>query len=172
MIMVPVSNEYLPPFEEMLTEYLSLGELYVPYGGKLGQWWQSPSEYISFWQELSLGPKPELNLVRTDCFWLLEQDRLLGDMRFRHNLNPALENDGGHIGYCVRPSERNRGLATKILSFGLEHARSFGLTRVLLTCKAQNSASIRVIERNGGIYADSCNLADGSLNNRYWITLH
>jgi predicted acetyltransferase len=168
---VPVSYEYLDHFEEMLAEYAALGEAYLPYSAKLGEWWDDPSEYITFWQKLRTDALPDLNLVRTDSLWLLENSRIVGDVRLRHTLNENLSRNGGHIGYCVRPRERNRGLATSILGFALSQARSLGLDKVLLTCDSQNTPSIRVIEKNGGIFMDDCVLDNGSINKRFWISL-
>lgn len=168
---VPISHEHLGHFEEMLAEYASLGEPYLPYSAKLGEWWNDPSEYISFWQKLRFDPNPDLNLVRTDSLWLLENSLIVGDVRLRHTLNENLMRNGGHIGYCVRPTERNRGVATSILEFALSQARTLGLSKVLLTCDSQNLASIRVIEKNGGIFSDDCVLDSGSINKRFWINL-
>lgn len=168
---IPASLEYLDAFREMLDEYEAGGENYALYRNKLGTWWNNPSEFISFWQRLAIAPMPELHLVQTDSFWLLEESRILGDVRFRHNLNERLERDGGHIGYCVRPSGRNKGLATVLLKFALSHGYALGKRKVLLTCNKSNRASVKVIERNGGIFADESILDDGSVNNRYWINL-
>jgi predicted acetyltransferase len=72
--------------------------------------------------------------------------------------------EGGHIGYSVRPSARRRGHATEALRQAIPRARSLGLPRLLLTCLETNVASRKVIERNGGVYEDTRN---GT--RRYWI---
>ncbi len=56
----------------------------------------------------------------------------------------------GHIGYSVVPWKRNRGYATRALQLILPHARAEGLPYVELTTDADNLASRRVIEANGG----------------------
>ncbi len=171
MKVIPIALEYLDAFQDMLVEYESRGEAYSLYSRKLGEWWNNPAEFISFWQRLATAPLPDLSLVQTDSFWLIDDSRILGDVRFRHTLNEQLKRDGGHIGYCVRPTERNNGLATILLKFALDHARALDNEKVLLTCSKGNLASIRVIEKNGGIFADQAILDDGSVNNRYWIDL-
>jgi predicted acetyltransferase len=57
----------------------------------------------------------------------------------------------GQIGYGVRPSARGRGLATWALEQVLRHAKEAGLEGVLLVCKDNNAASIKTIERCGGV---------------------
>jgi predicted acetyltransferase len=56
----------------------------------------------------------------------------------------------GHIGYSVVPWKRNRGYATKALELLLPRAKAQGLPYVELTTDADNLASRRVIEANGG----------------------
>jgi predicted acetyltransferase len=56
----------------------------------------------------------------------------------------------GHIGYSVVPWKRQRGYGTRALQLLLPQARAEGLAFVELTTDADNIASRRVIEANGG----------------------
>lgn len=56
----------------------------------------------------------------------------------------------GHIGYSVVPWKRRRGYATRALESLLPEARDEGLAYVELVADADNIASKRVIEVNGG----------------------
>lgn len=56
----------------------------------------------------------------------------------------------GHIGYSVVPWKQRRGYATQALRELLPEARKEGLAYVELTTDADNVASRRVIEANGG----------------------
>ena len=56
----------------------------------------------------------------------------------------------GHIGYSVVPWKRQKGYATRALQLLLPQARAEGLPFVELTTEAENIASRRVIEANGG----------------------
>jgi predicted acetyltransferase len=97
---------------------------------------------------------------------------LLGVANLRHTLNPTLEDIGGHIGYSIRPSERGKGYGTLILARTLEHARTLGLSRVLLTCDPDNIPSVRVILRNGGVLtSEGYSPAHDRRISRYWIAL-
>jgi predicted acetyltransferase len=91
-------------------------------------------------------------------------------VRLRLQLTPALEVEGGHIGYDVRPSFRRQGFGTAALRLVLPEARRLGLLRVRLTVDADNLASVRVIERNGGILSgQAVSERTGKLICQYWL---
>ena len=94
---------------------------------------------------------------------------LAGRVSVRHEFNDFLAAYGGHIGYCVRPRFRRRGLATEILGQALIIARAHGVDRVLVTCDEDNLASAKVIESHGGVLEDRRLDPDGVLKRRYWI---
>ena len=106
--------------------------------------------------------------------WYVEGSEFLGSLHIRHHLNANLEKVGGHIGCAVRPSARGRGHATAILAAGLDHIRAhLPLTRVLLTVSPANAASIRVIEKNGGVRTAAIRhiWIPGETALHYWIDL-
>lgn len=112
--------------------------------------------------------------VPTTTYWLVraETGEILGSSRLRHYLNALLENEGGNIGYDVRPSERSKGYATRMLALTLDKARELGLSRVLVTCDTANRASARVIQKNGGRFVDEVTgRSAGQPVSRYWIEL-
>ena len=115
---------------------------------------------------------PNPDWVEAEQFMLVREgdSRVLGMIHFRHYLNEALAISGGHIGYGVRPSERRRGYAAKMLSLCLEKCRERGLDKVLLTCDAINEASRRTILSCGGVFESEI-LDGGKRKERYWITI-
>jgi predicted acetyltransferase len=82
--------------------------------------------------------------------WLMDGTDYLGTVIIRHRLTPALEREGGHIGYHVVPGHRRRGHATQMLAQAKPVCRQLGLTELLVTCAVENLGSRRVIEANGG----------------------
>ncbi|MFF0253458.1 GNAT family N-acetyltransferase [Micromonospora zamorensis] len=117
-------------------------------------------------------PATPLDAARVPCTyrWIVEDDRVLGGIALRHELNDYLLRVAGHIGYGIRPSARRRGLATWALGRILAEARALGLGRVLLVCEAGNVASSRTIERCGGVLEGILD-SDFGPARRYWITL-
>jgi predicted acetyltransferase len=102
--------------------------------------------------------------------WMADGDRILGGISLRHTLNAFLLDCGGHIGYGVRPSARGQGLAGWALTGMFDEARKLGLERVLITCRPDNLASQRTIEKAGGVFEDVRGIGDHEVR-RYWIDL-
>lgn len=111
-------------------------------------------------------------LVPKTHLWALAEEEFVGRISIHHELTDALRIEGGHIGYDTVPSFRRRGVATEMLRQALPVARAIGLTAVLLTCDDTNVASIRVIERNGGLLWETKSLdSSRPLKRYYWLTL-
>ena len=116
---------------------------------------------------------PEGLVLATQYVLVRESDgRLLGMLQLRHYLNDYLARYAGHIGYSVRPCERRRGYAKRMLAMALGEAKKLGLERVMISCAVGNEASRRTILANGGVYENSVwDEVDGEMLERYWITL-
>jgi len=107
--------------------------------------------YVRRLDEKSRGIGLRPGHVPQTTFWLVRGGTtIVATSRLRHRLTPALEQEGGHIGYDVSPSERRKGYGTRLLALTLEKARARGLQRVLVTCDTDNVASARIIQKNGG----------------------
>jgi len=111
--------------------------------------------------------------VPTTTYWLLRgRQKVVARSSLRHRLTEHLAYEGGHIGYGVRPSERGKGYGTAVCRLTLEKARALGLPRVLITCDADNPASARIIEKNGGVLENVVRSRQtGKMKRRYWIDL-
>lgn len=72
----------------------------------------------------------------------------------RHTLNEFLK-DLGNCGYSVRPSERKKGYATEMLFQLLQTAKEAKMKELHISVEKENTASIKVILKNGGIYERS-----------------
>lgn len=98
--------------------------------------------------------------------------RIVGMLDIRHELNEALLNYFGNIGYSIRPTERQKGYAILQLQLAKEICRSMGMKRILISCHKNNSASAKVIMRNGGDFENEViDHRNGAIFQRYWIEL-
>ena len=109
-------------------------------------------------------------LVPESIYWLIDDDEYIGRLSFRHELNDWLRLVGGHIGYEIRPSKRQRGYGKEILRLGLEKVKEYGLPRVLVTCDEDNIGSKKIIEHNGGTFENAVEIeGEPARKLRYWI---
>ena len=101
----------------------------------------------------------------------IDDERLIGMIDIRHRLNDYLLSYGGHIGYSVRKSEREKGYATEMLELALKECRKLGIREVLLTCDKNNIASVKTIIKNGASLENEVQEESG-ITQRYWIDLN
>lgn len=84
-----------------------------------------------------------------------DDTEMVGVFSLKLKMTEYLTNYGGHIGYAVKPSARNRGYATEILKNGLILSKLHGFKKVLAVCDDDNTASEKVIIKNGGKYINT-----------------
>jgi predicted acetyltransferase len=109
--------------------------------------------------------------VASTFLFAFDASRIVGRVSIRHTLNDFLLRVGGHIGYVVVPECRRRGYATEMLRLSVRLAyNQLGINRVLVTCDDDNVASIKTIEKNGGVLENIVRAADlDTPKRRYWI---
>jgi predicted acetyltransferase len=155
-------------------EFLSMVDEFVQAGEPRSEFEKARldfSAYIGRLQNQSCGIGLPAGIVPMTTYWLVRDGvTILGEVRLRHQLTPALEVEGGHIGYLIRPPERRKGYGTLQLKLALEKAKLLGLQRVMLTCDADNTGSFRIIEKNGGVLSGKAvSPYSGKPILRYWI---
>lgn len=85
-------------------------------------------------------------------FYVRESDnKIVGMINIRLALNDFLRNEGGHIGYCIRPTERKKHYATNMLNEALMFCETIGLNNLIITCDKSNTGSAKTIRNCGGI---------------------
>ena len=123
--------------------------------------------------------KMHQNATEGDARWgksllylCLKEGKLVGLISIRYQLPSSLAEQYGHIGYGVRPWERNKGYATEMLNYALAVCREKGLKRVMLGCFKENIASAKTIRKNGGVLVkENENYQCGNVSQYYEISL-
>lgn len=114
---------------------------------------------------------PEVLVPSSTYLGVREKDNyIVGMIDIRHYLNEYLTQVGGHIGYGVRKTERNKGYAKQMLKLALEKCKELKIKKVLITCDEDNIASEKVILSANAKLEDIRNV-DGENKKRFWIDL-
>ena len=166
--LVKASNQHKRQIIEMLDEWYASGEKIVPYAIRR-------LDYHNFEYYCKNLECKDTNsgFVPDSTFFCLDEERniMVGAVNIRHQLNESLLLNGGHIGDGVRPSERRKGIATKMIELALKECEQLGIDKVLMVCNKENIGSAKSIINNGGILENEV-VVDGVVEQRYWITLH
>lgn len=165
--LVKLAPKYRRQLTEMMEEWYASGEKIIPYSIRKVDY----RDFDRYLNNLDV-QEPSPNLVPDSTFFCLDRERdiFVGAVNIRHYLNERLLLSGGHIGDGVRPSERRKGIATKMIALALEECRKLGIDRVLMVCDKDNIGSAKSIRNNGGILENEIE-EDGMIQQRYWIDL-
>lgn len=81
--------------------------------------------------------------------------KMIGCMQVHNVLTERMKNYTGHVGYSVRPSERRKGYAKKMLAKAVDFLSSFGFEEIIVSCLPENESSKKTILSNGGEYIET-----------------
>lgn len=111
--LVKLSDAYKEQLFEMMDEWSVTGENIIPFAIRKNDY----HDFENYVNEVEVSEDTGI-LVPDSTFFCLDTDRdiFVGAVNIRHYLNEGLLLDGGHIGDGVRPSERRKGFATRIIS--------------------------------------------------------
>jgi predicted acetyltransferase len=162
---IELEQEYL----DMIKEWKAQEEKLIPW--VLGFDFSDFPKLIENLENCSKGIGLQEGLVEHSTYWLVNEDNIvLGAINIRHRLNERLLQNSGHIGYGIRPGERQKGYAAEALHQALNIAKDMGIDRALLVCYKSNIASAKTIQKNGGVLENEVE-KDGAIMQRYWIDI-
>ena len=164
--LVKLEENYKKQLFDMMDEWCATGEKIVPFAIR-------KTDYHDFETYCnSLDVKEETSeFVPASTYFCLDEERniFVGAVNIWHYLNERMLLGGGHIGDGVRPSERRKGIATRMIHLALLECKKMGIENVLMVCDKDNIASAKSIINNGGILENEIVL-NGKLQQRYWIS--
>lgn len=130
--------------------------------------WENFQEFLT---EIQQDVVDNYRWVNSTLFFLMDDQKILWAIQVRHHIDhPNLRETGWHIGYGIRPSERRKWYATKMLELWLSEAKKLWIEQVLISCDYDNIASEKVILNNGWIFRKEVE-KDWEMLKTYWITL-
>ena len=116
----------------------------------------------------------ECGRCQSKTFLLIRENdnKIVGTINVRWNLNESMLRFGGHIGYGIRPTERRKGYNKINLYLAMFEAKKVGLEDVMLDCDVNNIASDKTLKALGGkLERSEIDPYDGILTNVYWFNV-
>lgn len=91
---------------------------------------------------------PNEEKVPAETFFLIRENdnKIIGMVNIRLALNERLRKVNGNIGYCIRPTERQKGYNKINLYLALLVCQKHGLKEVMLDCDKNNLGSAKTIQ--------------------------
>lgn len=160
-------------FNDLLNEAKSVNEV-----SELGHAYRPNEDFSAMYirlknreQGINIHPRD----VPSCLYWILDMksEMIVGTLDMRYKIIGDYFDRLGHVAYYIKPSERKKGYATEALRQVLELYKIRKEKKILITCYKDNIASLKVIQKNGGILesekADPQNSAH--ILQRWWIML-
>ncbi len=149
-------------YEEMMDEWENFGGRINP--GAIRRYSKKLGRNVSY--EYWLGWMEEDRKETQSLYFLMQGERILGAISLRYR---SMGIDG-HIGFGIRPSERKKGYATRMLELALPLMREYGQNPVIISCAKDNVGSAKTILKNGGMLIEEVD-DEGELTQVYQIVL-
>lgn len=132
--------------------------------------------YEQWLKKRELQRDPETN-TSTRClciqyFLIRENDnKIIGMINLRWNLDDWMLKYAGHIGSSIRPTERKKGYSKISIYLCLLKAKELGLDKVLVVANDNNTPSVKGILSLGGTLENKID-NEGNTMGRYWIDVN
>lgn len=137
-----------PKHTTLIWEYLQRDRAL---GGRNYRWVESKKEVAQY---ISKEPEPDFKEVNYLIFF---EERVVGSI---HVHTMSYLDHKAEIGYALEKGEQGKGFASEALGLVEKEMILLGFNKLIISCNAENSRSIRVAERNGyrreGLLVQDC----------------
>ena len=141
------SIAYIDSFFEAMEEFRAEGLPQISEAVTRDQF----AKYVQGLHDLANGINLKKGYIPSKEFWIIDAAGYAGRIILGLTYYPSPSRVGHHVGYAIRPTRRHRGYATLALRHLLDAARKLEIYKLMPTCAADNIASRKVIEHNGGV---------------------
>lgn len=117
--------------------------------------------------------KPGSDRVPARTYFLVREsdNRIVGMVNIRLALNERLRKSGGHIGYCIRPTERRKGYNKVNLYLALQVCQKYGIENAMLSCDKINEGSSKTMKALGATFEREFEEDNGEIEEVYNINV-
>ncbi len=105
---------------------------------------------------------PVRGWVPTLFYDIIADDGVVGEVSLRLGRTEHLRLYGGQVGYRIKPEAQGRGHATAALALLRPIAWDQGFTMLWVTCRTDNIASRRVLEKVGAMFVETVEVPEGT----------
>ena len=135
-------------------------------GGSRFHCYESYEEWLVFIENLRNGKEP--NWFPANTYFGMCNDKIVGMIDILHEIDDGHRE---HIGCGIRPSERKKGYATKMLALALEECKKLKLKKIFICCDEDSIGSVKTILNNGGILEKKFFDSEGVLCHSYFVDI-
>ncbi len=122
----------------------------------------------------NLRKMPCKGYVKGETFYLIRKNdnKIIGMIDLRYELNDYLRQFGGHVGYSIRPSERKKGYNKINLYLALKKYKEKAIKEIMISCNDSNLGSRKTIESFAGQFVrNEIDKEENSLINIYYVNV-
>ena len=168
LFLIKPSIEYLEQIYEYRKEFRDNNE--HMYGTSSLERFENIEEWIKWVERNYCEESCDKEFVPSFQFLTIRKldNKVIGMVNIRHKLNEHLLRVGGHIGYSVRKSEREKGYGKEQLRLDLLEAKNLDINNVLITCDKDNFSSRNTILSANGVLENEI-IGEAEVGQRYWI---
>lgn len=95
---------------------------------------------------------PARGWVPAEHYDIVVEGEVVGTIQLRLGNTESMKSYGGHVGYGVEARYRGKGYASAALKELCQIARRHGFREIWITCRPDNVASWRTLEKAGASY--------------------
>ena len=168
LFLIQPANDHEAQYEAMMDEWEDYGGRINP--GALSRFSHSQQRKVIYKEWLKWIEDDKK--AGQDLYFFINGKIILGAISIRPKKNAKSIGRDGHVGFGIRPSERNKGYATKLLSITLSIMKKYGINPVVITCDKDNFGSAKTIMNNGGyLVEETADDRTGNIMQIYHINL-